>query len=240
MPPRPAPPSTSAKSKHTNRISAVYIGPNPISNSYHPSSSPPSHLSARSPPTSHPDIPDLPEPPSPGGSSTGSGLPSPPATNSTGSGNGSTGDPNSIAIRGRERPVSLNNSSSGGSAGGSSVGGVAFHRKNGSVGSIASTSTATARLGEHGPLGDHGDVDNDDYDHSGSGSGSHNDDDDERGVMQRGNHNEDELEDGDDTARLDRRQSLNENVLALQRVRSLTERNRMVLHFLTSCWKFWC
>ena len=232
MPPRPAPPSSSTKSNKyaTNRLSAVYIGPNPISNSYHSSSSPsqPSHISARSPPVGNPDIPDLPEPPSPGGSSTG--LPSPPATNSTGSGNGSTGDPTSVATHERERPVSLNSSSSSSSsltAGGSAaLTGAASHRKNGSVGSIASAAS-TARLDERSGDGEHGDVDDNDYDNF------HND----GRMLGHGNHmhNEEDVEDGDDTARLDRRQPLgntsNENVLALQRVRTLTERNRVVRIF---------
>jgi hypothetical protein len=182
------PPRLALQRHSTNRLSAVYIGPNP---------QPTSTLH-------HPDIPDLPEPPSPVGS-TGSGLPSPPATNSTGSGNGSTGDSNSIAVRGG-RPMSLNGSSS--SSGGSiptGVRGEAFHRRNGSVGSIAS-STSTARHDNEQlrPDADYGN--------------SHNDD-----TEVFGNREED---DGDDTARLDRRQ--NDSVLALQRVRSLTERNRMV------------
>jgi hypothetical protein len=133
-------------------------------------------------------------------------------------------------VRGRERPVSLNSSSSSSSLTAGNLRGVAFHRKNGSVGSIASVAT-TVRLDEHnGLVGDGGDGnvanDDDDYDHS------HNDGRVPVHDYQNHMHNEEEVEGGDDTARLDRRQPLgntsNENVLALQRVRSLTERNRMV------------
>jgi hypothetical protein len=194
------PPRLDLHRHSTNRLSAVYIGPNP-----QPTSAP-----------VQPDIPDLPEPPSPVGS-TGSGLPSPPATNSTGSGNGSTGDPNSIAVRGGGRPMSLNGSSS---SGGSITRGEAYHRRHGSVGSIAS-STSTAR---------HGDPE---LRHDADYGNSHNDE-----TELLGNQDDD----GDDTARLDRRQ--NDSVLALQRVRNLTERNRMVsfllLFFTLAFFQFLC
>lgn len=214
MPPRPVP---LLKQKHTaNRLSAVYIGSNPgaANHTQQPSSSPSYFTSPPNPDTSH--IPDLPEPPSPGASSNGSGLPSPPATNSTGS--GSTGDPQTVAIR--ERPLSFT-SSSGSSTGGSlanntntSTGGMlkgptggTLHR---SSSSISSASTSSHRQGrfDDGPY--RRDIDNNiSYEHSHNGSI--------------------EDEEGDNTARLDLRAlSANENVRALERAKSLTQRNRMV------------
>ncbi|RDB14584.1 hypothetical protein Hypma_016443 [Hypsizygus marmoreus] len=220
MPPRPTPIS---RPKHTaNRLSAVYIGSNPATQSQLASSSPSYFTSPPNVDNSH--IPDLPEPPSPGASSNGSGLPSPPATNSTGS--GSTDDPQTLLTR--ERPLSFN-SSSGSSTGGSfSLGpsmlkgsnGRTLHRSNSSISSVSTSSRPTewqSRIEEE-HHGERNDVRADDhYEYS---------------------QNTIDDEEGDDTARLNLRHprpsDSNENTLALQRVKSLTLRNRMALDKLSS------
>ncbi|TFK71273.1 hypothetical protein BDN72DRAFT_856314 [Pluteus cervinus] len=211
MPPRPA-----LKLKQNRPLSAIYLGSSgdtALSSSLGSTSTPPG-------------LPDLPEPPSPGASisSSGSGLPSPPATNSTGS--GSTGDPASVAFR--QRHFSLNSLSSSGNSGGINVFNLnesgsptTMHHANrpGSAQNDmrrSSGSRSSSRIGRHG---EDDDADDDE------GLDDTNDID--------GNDN-----DEDNTARLDRRPGLTksskENISALQRVKSLTQRNKMVLDKLTS------
>jgi hypothetical protein len=136
-----------------------------------------------------------------------SGLPSPPGTNSTGS--GSTGDPATIALR--ERPISLHSNSSTSTSSGSHTTPV---RRD------APDSRSSSRLGDLYSSGTDGDFD-DDYD------------------KENERDNDNNL-DGDDTARLDRKllshhtvdtlksKSSSENRVALQRAKSLAQRNRLV------------
>ena len=204
MPPRPA-----IKARQARPVSAIYLGkassPNlqDLTNSPHFSSAYPSLIDG-----TPPALPDLPEPPSPTSSvgSVKTGLPSPPATNSTGS--GSTGDPATI----RERPVSLHSDSSA-STTSSNQNTIAARSNNGR------NSRSSSRLGNvsQEDLGVEGNFD-DDYD--------------------RENDNDnDSNPDGDDTARLDikmmnnrneKPRSSSDNVLALQRVKTLAQRNRLV------------
>ena len=202
MPPRPV-----LKVRQGRPVSAVYIGKGPNPQDPAQSASYNSFLDG-----APPALPDLPEPPSPTSSagSIKSGLPSPPATNSTGS--GSTGDPATIAIR--ERPLSLHSNSSASTSSGSHYA-VATPMKRSVNGNPSSRSSS--RLGDV-KMEDSGFDDDFDKEHD------------------KGNENNG---DGDDTARLDRRllsisndddkpKSSSENLLALQRVKSLAQRNRMV------------
>ncbi|TFK34749.1 hypothetical protein BDQ12DRAFT_669141 [Crucibulum laeve] len=204
MPPRPV-----LKLKRDRPISAIYLGSNAaFSNSPHAS-----YLI-----NTPPGLPDLPEPPSPGASvsSSGSGLPSPPATNSTGS--GSTGDPGSIAVR--TRPISMD--SSEGSSGGSfyAVQNISTSSLNGTGHTRTLSRSSSAVLSR-----------------SNSRAGDYHDD------MDDG----DDAPGEDDTARLNRQHvssngessvisppNASENVLALQRVKNLAQRNRMALDKLSS------
>ncbi|KAF9031465.1 hypothetical protein BJ165DRAFT_1411160 [Panaeolus papilionaceus] len=220
MPPRPA-----LKVKQSRPLSAVYIGKGSFIN----------EIAAGTPP----NLPDLPEPPSPGSSpvSMKSGLPSPPATNSTGS--GSTGDPATVAVRGR-----FVDSGSGGA--GPSVDGPMRSYQHQHQHQGSSSSTAEVEF-------------DDDYEHSDdrgdegheneeciSSTKQHDIDDDEGVYGDVGGDGDDDDEGGDDTARLDRRlmagasgglalnaKSSSENVMALQRVRSLAQRNRLALDKLS-------
>ncbi|KDR83053.1 hypothetical protein GALMADRAFT_221034 [Galerina marginata CBS 339.88] len=250
MPPRPA-----LKLRQSRPLSQVYIGKGATSPSLQDLSANSSAYSyaslieSTSPPLG---LPDLPEPPSPGSSvgsgpsgsgvgvKSGSGLPSPPATNSTGS--GSTGDPATVALRGgkgqeKERPLSHHsNTSSGAStdtytyhAVGMPVNG---NMKRSSVGPgggsrSRSSSRSSSRLGNVQMQDDGGQDARPDFDDD--YNDKENDDNDNDGDL-----------DGDDTARLDRRlltsgndnmktKSSSENVLALQRVKSLAQRNRLAL-----------
>ncbi|KAF8956537.1 hypothetical protein BDZ97DRAFT_1925433 [Flammula alnicola] len=210
-------PSTGPQTRQGRPVSAVYIGkassPNlqDFTHSAQFSSAYPSLIDG-----TPPGLPDLPEPPSPVSSvgSVKSGLPSPPATNSTGS--GSTGDPATIALR--ERPLSLHSNSSASTSSGSHHTVSTPMKRSSNV----TTSRSSSRLGNQDDTGAEGDFD-DDYD------------------KENDNDNESN-QDGDDTARLDRKllsnsnhddkpKSSSENVLALQRVRSLAQRNRLVCTF---------
>jgi len=176
----------------------------------------------------------------------GSGLPSPPATNSTGS--GSTGDP--ATIRGESktisRPLSLHSNSSNGA----STSTESYRQQHQqhmrrstsssiNIGSMVS-GNGNGRLqdvemdgggGEVGLEGDYDDdyVKEDEIQRERREFDEPNDDDDDNAD------NESNVDDGDDTARMDRRfldrlqeRSSTENVLALQRVKNLAQRNRMV------------
>lgn len=201
------------KPKEGRPVSAVYIGKGDASNSG-------SNEASRSPQVStSTSLPELPEPPSPTYSigSVKSGLPSPPGTNSTGS--GSTGDPATIAIR--KRPISLHSNSSTSTSSGSHTTPV---RRD------ASSSRSSSRLADHEdkPPADSRFDDDYDRDHE---------------------HEDDSNLDGDDTARLDRNllsphsmdtlksKSSSETKFALQRAKSLAQRNRLVriLCILSHC-----
>ncbi|KAF8157941.1 hypothetical protein B0H34DRAFT_797374 [Crassisporium funariophilum] len=210
MPPRPV-----LKVKQNRPLSAVYIGKGPAPNLQHLLQSP-QQSSSYSSIAEGDSLPDLPEPPSPSSSigSVRSGLPSPPATNSTGS--GSTGDPATIAVR--ERPLSLHSNSSASTSSGSHHT-VSTPMKRSGNGVRSRSNSSLAQYPDTS-----GDFD-DDYDN------------------EKNNDNENDL-DGDDTARLDRKLLANadngnhkgssENVLALQRVKTLAQRNRMALDKLSS------
>ncbi|KAG2009663.1 hypothetical protein CC2G_012565 [Coprinopsis cinerea AmutBmut pab1-1] len=205
MPPRPA-----IKSKESRPVSAIYLGSSPnIGGSANNHITQIQHSSSSS--SNYlangvpPNLPDLPEPPSPSSSigSEGSGLPSPPATNSTGS--GSTGDPGSIALR--QRPLSFASDSSASTSGSS-------HRTLSERTHMHTTPSSIRSSSRQAHL-------HDDEPHH---YGDHDLDDDTNDL------------DGDDTARLDRRlygKSSNDNKSALQRVMSLTQRNRMAIDKLS-------
>ncbi|KAK7462336.1 hypothetical protein VKT23_007937 [Stygiomarasmius scandens] len=212
--------------KHSRPNSAVYIGTDPLL-----------HKLASTPP----GIPDLPEPPEPelegesesldyferdgkereredayadeSESDRESGLPSPPATNSTGS--GSTGDPASIALRGsgnnRRRIVA------------------------------AKRTSTSSMLNEANVKTFHKAFNMDDDNHDSSNVQQQNQydlgmDDDDPDIDQ------DDGEEGEHTAKLLRRHSIrsssttsgSENSQTLERVKSLTERNRLALDKLSS------
>ncbi|KAH9480682.1 hypothetical protein JR316_0007282 [Psilocybe cubensis] len=210
MPPRPV-----IKTRQGRPVSAVYIGkgPSPSLQDLSNNASGYASLIDGTPPT----LPDLPEPASPVSShgSVKSGLPSPPATNSTGS--GSTGDPATIALR--QRPLSHHSNSS------TSTGGATPVARSSSRSSTRSEDRLSdMKIEDLG--GVEGDFD-DDYD-------KENDIDNESNF------------DGDDTARLDRRllanknmsesdlrKSSSEHITALQKVKTLAQRNRMALDKLS-------
>ncbi len=211
MPPRPV-----LKLREGRPVSAVFIGKGSGSNANLQEASQSSQLSSDSLGTP-PSIPDLPEPPSPS-SSVGpvkSGLPSPPATNSTGS--GSTGDPATIAVR--NRPLSLHSNGSASTSSGShnTVATPIRRSLDANYVKTPSSSRSSSRLADRsmddsGVDGDFGD----DYD-------------------KENDHNNDL--DGDDTARLDRKQLVgnmdksntsSKNKAALQKAQSLAQRNRLV------------
>jgi hypothetical protein len=210
MPLRPV-----SKLREGRPVSAVFIGKGFGSNANIQEALQASQLSSGSLGTP-PSIPDLPEPPSPSSSagSVKSGLPSPPATNSTGS--GSTGDPATIAVR--NRPLSLHSNSSASTSSGShnTIATPIRRSLDANYVKAPSSSRSSSRLADRsmddsGVDGDFGD----DYD--------------------KENDNNDL--DGDDTARLDRKQlgghtdksnTSNENKAALQKAQSLAQRNRLV------------
>ncbi|TFK27559.1 hypothetical protein FA15DRAFT_158380 [Coprinopsis marcescibilis] len=209
MPPRPA-----IKARESRPISAIYIGssPNVVGsiNAHVPQTPPPSSSASNNNNDNNDNgatagLPDLPEPPSPSSSigSQGSGLPSPPATNSTGS--GSTGDPGSIAIR---RPLSFASDSSASTSSSRRT----IDMKRNTSGSNTDT-RQPQQSQQHEPQTPH--RNDDEYD----------------------DNYDDNENDGDDTARLDRlgrhAKSSSENSLALQRVKNLTQRNRLAIDKLT-------
>ena len=210
MTPRPA-----LKLKHSRPLSAVWIGSsastsaNNSGNSDLGQSQQPSSSSSFIHDNTPPGLPDLPEPPSPSSSIGSRGSGLPSPPATNSTGSESTGDAGSIAVR--QRPLSYTSNSSASTSSGS-------HKTTPSVslkGSNNMMDMGSRLVDERQPEGVAGHEDFDD-------------------------DNDNDLE-GDDTERLDRRHSVkssSENVLALQRVKSLTERNRMVrrLFYVTSQW----
>ncbi|KAI0087755.1 hypothetical protein BDY19DRAFT_994650 [Irpex rosettiformis] len=165
-----------------------------------------------------PDLPRLPEPPSPGGSSNGSetGLPSPPATNSTGSVGDDTGTAHTSGSLRKRTSAAFT------------------HRASYSVPSVSSLVAMYDGQNSFSRRNSKT-FKNSNNDHSTSALSLSDDD-------NQTHEDGDEL-DEDTTARFDslsRRQSHrtpakgDEHNSALQRVKSLTERNRMVLNKLSS------
>jgi hypothetical protein len=188
------------KPKEGRPVSAVYIGKTDVSISgSREATQSPQLVTSKS-------LPELPEPPSPSSSigSVKSGLPSPPGTNSTES--GSTGDPATIAIRGR--PISLHSNSSTSTSSGS-------HTT--PVGRDAPSSRSSSRLA--------------DYTMDSSGTESHLDEDWDKDNDNDNDDNTARLDrrllsaHGVDTLKS---KSSSENRIALQRAMSLAQRNRLV------------
>lgn len=179
--------------------------------------------------TDSPLLPDLPEFPSPGASisSKDSGLPSPPATNSTGS--GSTGVPASAAAP-RPRALSFVSNASASSNSGR-IGGSGSHEGGGGSSTMQHAGGSAHRAAPPRTRG------------SGGGSRSNS----RQGRYSEGNDADDDDEgyedprhrelpppqhdnEDDQTARIDRRarQQTSDNMLALQRVKNLAQKNKMV------------
>ncbi|KAF8654682.1 hypothetical protein AX16_003472 [Volvariella volvacea WC 439] len=227
MPPRPV-----LKPKQNRPSSAIYLGSQ--ADLVH---SPVSIANTSTPPS----LPSLPEPPSPSTSigSTGSGLPSPPATNSTGS--GSTGDPASISRKHNISIISLNSSTSSSGSGYNVFGSAGSDNtinavpRGGTIGSAAKAAHRSS-MGALVVGGGGG--------RASRSSSRMGDDTDDDGLFDDPNDKSFHDNDEDNTARVahdHRRQSqqpLNksssENIIALERVKSLTQRNRLVLDKLTS------
>ncbi|KAF9013117.1 hypothetical protein BDQ17DRAFT_1342787 [Cyathus striatus] len=247
MPLRPA-----LKLRRERPSSAIYIGPDPNYSSGASSSSlSSSYLSNGTPPS----LPDLPEPPSPSHSihSAGSGLPSPPATNSTGSGS-TTGDPGRVERRdlGKGRGDSSSGSSAVFSHPNASAASLSRDRERDGKGTLEhgpSTSTSAAGSSMAGSRSSSRlasyDQPEADYDYDRSEKRRSADT-----LSSSGYQLDDNLSDGggdageDDTARMNlhRRHVSLANVAgegtrrendALEKVRSLTQRNRMALDKLS-------
>jgi hypothetical protein len=157
--------------------------------------------------SSHNSVPDLPEPPSPGADSTSSGLPSPPATNSTGSGKSTEDDDDTPNEETNPNPKQRPLSTASSSA--STIKG---SRAGGGTNMLNGTYEKTFKAAFRG-----------------------------QDVEEEEEEADFEEQGEDDTARLNLRnkdtKNSSENILALQRVKNLAQRNRLV-RFLLLSWSY--
>ncbi|THU81606.1 hypothetical protein K435DRAFT_863823 [Dendrothele bispora CBS 962.96] len=248
--------SARPKPKHSRPNSAVYIGSDPLLHKL--ASTPPGIPDLPEPPDSFErDFDNIVEGEGDeyadeSENDRESGLPSPPATNSTGS--GSTGDPASIALRGSRRvTTTTTTSASSSSAAKRTSNSIMLNENNVKTfhKAFSSNPNSTSTLSSRNTM------DDDDYDNS----NIHNAHVHETQQQQQQQQNQydlglgmddddadldgdgDDCEEGEHTAKLLRRQSLrsptsttssSDNSQALERVKSLTERNRLALDKLSS------